>query len=88
MGRGRRGPLDQSERKQKATGGLRGRRGDPMGHFLSIQNTEIEKIPVSEQALEIMKNMDPKQLAYFLLPNDDDESDWYIKTSAANAFGN
>ena len=43
MGRERRGPLDQSERKQKATGGLRGRRSDPIGHFSSAQNREIKK---------------------------------------------
>ena len=35
-----------------------------------------------------MKNMNPQQLADFLLQNGDGESDWYIKTSAANASGN
>ena len=43
MGRGRKGPLDQSKKKTKATGGIRPRRGEPMGHFLSVSNREEEK---------------------------------------------
>ena len=42
MGRGRKGLLDQSGRK-KATGGLRGRRGESEGHFFICAKKRREK---------------------------------------------
>ena len=81
MGRGRKGLIEQSERKTKASGGL-SESGTPMAHFF-VPNKEIKKIFVPEQAFEFMKNMNPQQLVDFLLPNDD----WHIKTSSGNAFG-
>ena len=65
MGRGRKGILDQSK-KTKASGGLRGRRGDTMGHFLYGPKTEEKKISINEDALEFMKNMNQQELVYFL----------------------
>ena len=85
MGRGRRGPIDQSKRKTKASGGLIGRRGNPKGYFLSMSNREAKETFISEQALEFMKNMNPQQLFDFLLQDDDD---CYIKTLSGNASGN
>ena len=49
--------------------------------YLRPPNIETKKIPVPEQVLEFMKNMNPQQLANFLLPNDGCD-----KTS--NVFGN
>ena len=49
-----------------------------------VKSDEI-KIPVPEQAVDFMKNMNPQQLVYFLLPKDDD---WHVKTSSGNASGN
>ena len=66
MGRGRKGVLKQSN-KAKATGGLRGRRGDPPGIFLSGPKPEVEKILIQEDALELIKNMNKQELVYFLL---------------------
>ena len=82
MSRGRKGLIEQRERKTKASGGL-SERGAPLAHFF-VPNTEIKKIFVPEQAFEFMKNMNPKQLVDFLLPNEDD---WHVKTSSANASG-
>ena len=81
MGRGRKGPLDQSK-KTKATGGLRPRIGEPMGLFLSVSNREEEKILIKEDALEFMKNMNQQELVDFLL-----SSDWHVKTPGINASG-
>ena len=82
MGRGRKGVLKQSN-KAKATGGLRGRRGDPPGIFLSGPKPEDEKISLHEDALDFMKNMNQQELADFLLSN----GDWHVKTSGINASG-
>ena len=82
MGRGRKGLIEQSEQKTKASGGL-SERGAPMAHFFG-PNREIKKIFVPEQAFEFMKNMNPQQLVDFLLPNDDD---WHVKTASRNASG-
>ena len=79
MGRGRKGLLEQSERKKKASGAF----GEKFT-FLSAPNREIKKIFVPEQAFDFMKNMNPQQLVAFLLPNDDD---WHVKTSSGNASG-
>ena len=83
MGRGRKGVIEQSKRKKKASGGF-SERGMPMTHFF-MPNREVKKISIPEQAFEFMKNMNPQQLVHFLLPNDDD---WHVKTSSGNASGN
>ena len=83
MGRGRKGPLDQSERGKKASGALRGRRGEPMGHFLGVSKREEKKILIKEDALEFMKNMNQQELVNILLSDD-----WHVKTSGINASGN
>ena len=81
MGRGRKGVLKQSN-KAKATGGLRGRRGDPPGIFLSGSKPEDNKVLINEDTLDFMKNMNQQELVDFLLSND-----WHVKTSCANASG-
>ena len=69
MGRGRRGSLiNQSQRKVEPTRGQR-ERGMSM-IYLRPPNMETKKLPVPEQVLEFMKNMNPRQLANFLLPKD------------------
>ena len=83
MGRGRKGLINQSERKPVSSRG-HSERGMPMTYFFT-PNREIKKIPEPEQAFEFMKNMKPQQLVDFLLPNDDD---WHVKTSSGNASGN
>ena len=80
MGRGRKGLIDQSERRTKPSRG-QSERGTPMTFFF-VPKREIEKIPVPEQAFDFMKNMNPQQLVDFLLPNDDH---WHVKTSSGNA---
>ena len=79
MGRGRKGLIEQSERKKKAPGAYR-----ETFTYLSVPNRETKKIFVPEQAFDFMKNMNPQQLVDFLLPNDDD---WHVKTSSGNASG-
>ena len=71
MGRGRKSLINQSERRAKPSRG-QSERGMLMV-YLFTPNREIKKIPVPEQALEFMKNMNPQQLADFLLPNDGDD---------------
>ena len=82
MGRGRKGLIDQSERKTKS---LRGQseRGAPMTHFFVPPNREVKQIFLPEEAFEFMKKVNPRHLADFLLPNDD----WHVKTSGSNASG-
>ena len=63
MGRGRKGLIEQSERKTKVSGGL-SERGAPMTHFF-LPKRETKKIFVPEQAFEFMKNMNPQQLVDF-----------------------
>ena len=82
MGRGRKGVLKQSN-KAKATGALRGRRGDPPGIFLSVSKPEDEKILIQEDALDFMKNMNQQELVDSLLS----DGDWHVKTSGNNASG-
>ena len=74
--------LKQSN-KAKATGGLRGRRGDPPGIFLSGPKPEDVKIRLHEGTLELMKNMNQQELVDFLLS----DGDWHVKTSGTNASG-
>ena len=83
MGRGRKGVLDQSEKKAKATWGLRGRRGDSMGHFLGVSKREEKKILIKEDTLDFIKNMNQQELVNILLSDD-----WHVKTSGINASGN
>ena len=67
MGRGRKGLIEQSERKKKATGAYR-----ETFTYIFAPKREIKKIPVPEQALEFMENMNPQQLVDILLPNGKD----------------
>ena len=80
MGRGRKGLIEQSERKPKVMS--ESERGMPMTYF-HVQNRDVKKLFLPEEAVEFMKNMNPQQLVDFLLPNDD----WYVKTSSDNASG-
>ena len=82
MGRGRKGQIEQSERKTKASRGY-SERGASMIHFF-VPKRETKNIFVHEQASEFMRNMNTQQLVDFLLPNDDD---WHVKTSSGNASG-
>ena len=41
------------------------------------------KINLHEEAVEVLKHMNPERLVNFILPNDD----WYVKDSAGNASG-
>ena len=66
MGRGRKGITDQSLRKTKRTdSNLRGQITFP-----SVKNREEKKMLVPEHVVDFMKNMNPQQLADFLLSND------------------
>ena len=58
MGRGRKGLIEQSERKKKASGAYR-----ETFTYISVPNREIKKIPIPQQAFEFMKNMNPQQPA-------------------------
>ena len=82
MGRGRKGPIEQSVRRTKASGGLRGRKGEPMGRLFA-PTREVKKIIIKEDAYEFMKNMNKQELVDFILSNDD----WHVKTSGINASG-
>ena len=73
MGRGRKGLLDQSQKKAKATWGLKGRRGCPGAHIFAPKREE-KKLLIDEDALEFMKNMDQKELTNILLSGDTDFS--------------
>ena len=64
MGRGRKGVLKQSN-KAKATGGLRGRRGDPPGIFLSGPKPEDNKVLINEDTLDFMKKHEPTRACRF-----------------------
>ena len=63
MGRGRRGLTEQSRRKPKRIDAS-GQRGNT---FAFVKNRETKKLPVPEQAVDFMKNMNPQQLVDFLL---------------------
>ena len=81
MGRGRKGLIEQSERKTKSWRGQSERR-TPMTHFF-VPNREVKQIFIPQEAFEFMKNMNPQHLVDFLLPNDD----WHVKTLSGNASG-
>ena len=82
MSRGRKGLIEQSERKPKVVRSERERAGTTMSYFY-VPNRDEKKIFLPEEAVEIMKHMNPQQLFNFLLPNDD----WYVKTSSGNSSG-
>ena len=67
MGRGRKGLIEQSQRKPKRSDAFR-QRGRPIV-FEFRQKREIEETTVPEQAVEFMKNMNPQQLVDFLYQN-------------------
>ena len=67
MGRGRKGLIEQGKQGKKASGGLRGKRGDPTGHFIPPPKLEEKKILIQEDVLELMKDMNKQELVYFLL---------------------
>ena len=80
MGRGRRGLIEQSQRKPKRSDAF-----SPRGMPIVIeyqQKREIEETTVPEHVVDFMKNMNPQQLVDFLL-----DDDWYEKTSSENASG-
>ena len=82
ISRGRKGLINQSERRPIPP---RGNRYRGMQSYFFTSNREIQKIFVPEQAFDFMNNMNPQQLVDFLLPNGDD---WHVKTSSENASGN
>ena len=65
MGRGRKGIAEQSLRKPKRTDSFN-QRGTPI-EFASVKNRETKKLPVPENVVDFMKNMNPQQLVDFLL---------------------
>ena len=71
MGRGRKGPLNQSTKKMNP----KFHQGDPIIQGRLYKSGET-KINLPEQAFEFMKNMNPQQLADVLLQDD--------KTSSAS----
>ena len=82
MGRGRRGLIEQSQKKPKRSDSY-----TPRGKPIVIefrQKREIEEMTVPEHVVDFMKNMNPQQLVDFLLLDDDD---WHVKTSSGNASG-
>ena len=64
MGRGRKGITEQSQRKPKRTNAAN-QRGETIFGF--VKNRETKKIPVPENVVDFMKNMNPQQLVDFLL---------------------
>ena len=64
MGRGRKGITEQSQRKPKRTDAAN-QRGKTI--FAFVKNRETKKIPVPENVVDFMKNMNPQQLVDFLL---------------------
>ena len=83
MGRGRKGIIEQSERKRKRTDAFKPR-GTPIV-FPFRSEGQINEMTVPEHVVDFMKNMNPQQLVDFLLPKDDD---WHVKTSSGNSSGN
>ena len=81
MDRGRKGLIEQNERKPKVIRS-EGERAGAMMQYFYVPNKKKKK-NLSQEAVEIMKNMNPQQLVDFLLPNDD----WSLKTSNGNASG-
>ena len=82
MGRGRKGLTEQSQRKPKVSTMFRQRKRATMDYFY-VPNVVKKYIYLTKEAVEIMKQMNPQQLANILLPSDD----WHVKTSTGNASG-
>ena len=82
MGRGRKGLIEQSEKKPKVVRSESERAGTPMTYFY-VPNRDGKISFLSEEAVEIMKNMNAQRLVNFLLPKDN----WFVKTSSGNASG-
>ena len=76
MGRGRKGPLNQSTKKANSNR----YQSDPIiqGRLYKSGKT---KINLPEQAFEFMKNINPQQLTDLLLS----DGDWHVKTSGIAA---
>ena len=70
MGRGRRGLIEQSQRKPKRADAFIPR-GTPIV-FPIRQKGQINKMTIPVHVVNFMKNMNPQQIVDFLLPNDDD----------------
>ena len=64
MGRGRKGMIEQSQRKPKRADAFR-TRGMPTV-FEFRQKREINEMTVPEHVVDFMKNMNPQQLVDFL----------------------
>ena len=82
MGRGRKGPMDQSQKKPKVSWISRERAEVPMAYF-NAPNDDKKILFLSKDAVKTFKKINPEQLVNFLLPNDD----WHMKTLNGNASG-
>ena len=82
MGRGRKGLIEQSERKLKVVSSETERAEVSMSYFY-VPNRDGKKLFLRQEAVEIMKNMNLQHFVNFLLPN----GDWYVKTSSGNTSG-
>lgn len=67
MGRGRKGPIDQSQRKPKVGRISRERAGAPMSYCNAPNNDKILFLP--EDIVDNMKQINPEQLVNILLPD-------------------
>ena len=83
MVRGRKGPMDQSERKPKLSRISEERKGALNLFFFYAPKSEEKELFLTEEVDEIMKNMNPQQLVNFLMPNED----WHMKDSTVNSSG-
>ena len=82
IGRGRKGPIEQSERKPKVIRS-ESERGTPLTYmYFHVPNRDV-KLFLLEEAVEFMNNLNPQRLVNFLPRN----NDWYMKTSGGNASG-
>ena len=65
MGRGRKGPTEQSNRKPKRTvsSNCRG------GTLVFLKTEKQKKMPLTEHVVDFVKNMTPQQLVDLLLPS-------------------
>ena len=81
MVRGRKGLIEQSERKPKLQEDQE-KEKERICHIFMCQKAK-KKIFLPEEAVETLKHMNPQQLFNFLLPKED----WHIKDSTVNASG-
>ena len=82
MGRGRKGLIEQSRRKPKVVSSETERAEASMSYFY-VPNRDEKKLFLPQEAVEIMKNMNPQRFVNFLLPN----GDCSVKTSSGNMSG-